>query len=131
MSMTSMRAMLLLLPLLALACGGRALETPEDLPIRNYPARTGFTITFVMESCSDTCQQYEAAECEVEVVEDNTIEIDVSVSYDEREDVSADDLQGCSLQCGAPVLASCMIPSLEAGTYRVVVDSFSAEISVR
>lgn len=131
MSITSLRAIALLLPVLALACGGRALETPEDLPIRSYPSGKDITLTFVMESCRDTCSQYEAAECEVEVVEDNTIEIDVRVPYDEREDASADDLQNCTLQCGTPVFASCTVPSLDPGTYRVVVDTFSADITVR
>lgn len=111
------------------ACGGDSLSRPESLPLRSYPADTAFRMSVVMSSCSDPCAEYEASECSVDVdTEDRIIEVDVSVSYSDRDGV---DRATCALACGKPVMGHCEVPAIPAGSYTVVSGSFSASVDVR
>jgi hypothetical protein len=112
------------------ACGGQSLETPEGLPIREYSAGADFTLTLLMESCSDTCSTYEPAECSTEI-EGMEILVEVSVPYSEKEGTNSSTLEGCSLACGPSIFAHCPVSSLQAGTYQVVAGSFRAPITIR
>src|SRR5688572_17383424 len=87
------------------ACGGRALDTPEALPIRTYPSDTEFTMSFVMRSCSDSCSTYEPGECDAVLGEGNVIEVEVRVSYAERDGLSAEEAGICHRTCGPQVFA--------------------------
>lgn len=114
------------------ACGTRTLETPETLRIDQYVAGQPFTLTFVMKGCSDTCSTYEAAECEVsQADEGNVLEVSVSVAYGDKDGVDSSTLEGCTLQCGAPVLAHCSVPALAAGTWSVESGTFRGSIEVQ
>lgn len=131
MSPTRLRWLALSALVLVPACGGRSLDSPEALPIRAYPADKDFTMTFIMTSCSDTCATYEVAECSVDVdTEARTIDVDASVSYGEKDGVDAAALEGCTLACGAPVVAHCSVPALGEGTYRVNAGTFRGEITI-
>src|SRR5215472_10050909 len=47
------------------ACGKQSLDTPQELDIHTYPAKTAFTITVVMQACSDLCASYDQPSCSV------------------------------------------------------------------
>jgi len=118
--------------LTALAGCGRALDTPESLAITDYPANTDVTLTFVMKACSDTCSTYEASTCTVNIVSDTkTLDVAVSVPYGDNPDADGVTLDGCSLRCGAPILAHCNVSSIPAGVWTVEAGTFSTSITLR
>ena len=108
---------------------GQSLTTPEALPLRELAAGTK-KITLVMKSCSDTCAEYDEPTCEA-TVDGNTITLDVCVTYSDKDGVDRDTLEGCSVRCGAPVLATCDVPTLARGTYTVVSGTFEETIEVQ
>ena len=118
---------LVALSLALTSCGGKALQTPEDLPITEYSVGD-FTITLVMTTCSNVCSQYEEPQCDSSV-EDSTITISVSVPYGDKDGA---DPTKCALTCGPKILAHCQVSGLGAGTYTVVAgNGFERSITIR
>lgn len=112
--------------LLVLSSCGDSLTTPEDIPITRLPANEPFSLTLVMESCSDPCTSYGEPSCEVGVdEEDRVIHVDASV------DLGSQDGECISALCGPQVLAHCDVPALPAGTYTVRSGTFMHQISLQ
>ncbi len=109
--------LLFVLSFALLSCGGKALQTPEDLPITEYAAGD-VDLTLIMTTCSDVCSEYEPAECETRV-EDGVITVNVTVAYADKEGVDRSNTSVCVLQCGPRILAHCRVTGLAAGTYLV------------
>jgi hypothetical protein len=126
-----MRTFIALGGLLVLLAGcGKALTTPEDLPIRNYNVGD-VKLTFVMTSCSDTCSAYEDHACSLLVDADTqTVEADVSVAVVEKPGTDGTSLDNCSVRCGNPVLVHCDPVSLTAGKWMVNASGFTDTIVV-
>ncbi len=108
------------------ACGGNVIDTPEDIPVDEFAQGTT-KITLTMTSCSDTCADYEEAECTTELSE-REITVNASVSFTPGARV---DGETCSLRCGPAILAHCTVPALATGTYTVKADGFERKIFVR
>lgn len=128
-----MRALsLLLLCVFFAGCGGETLTVPEDLTILTYPADMPFRMSFVMLSCGDPCRTYQQEECTVELDEESpTLNVEVSVSVEDKDGVDRSALDQCSLECSTPVLAHCDVGALPAGEYEVVSGAFMRKISVQ
>lgn len=111
--------------LLIAACGSSATITmPQDLQRTAYPANQPFRLTVILQSCSDSCAEYEEPTCEVSVDrEERVIELDVSVSYDRVGDT-------CNERCGPPIFGHCAIGSLPPGTYTVKSGKFRRLITL-
>lgn len=112
-----------LLSLLLLSACGDALTTPEDIPIRRLPANEAFSLTLVMESCSDPCISYEEASCEVDVDEEDRI-----IDVDARVGIGSATTECRHALCGPQVLAHCDVPALPEGTYTVEAGSFRQQV---
>ncbi|MFO0722875.1 MAG: hypothetical protein U1E65_03760 [Myxococcota bacterium] len=132
----------LVLALLVSAAGcGRALTVPEKLEIHDYPANTALTLTFVMKSCSDTCETYESPSCSLALQQSVGVSPDgisfsqtlvgsVAVGFGDKAGADPTTLKNCSLQCGPAVLAHCSVPALSPGTYGVEIGTFKDSIVV-
>lgn len=130
LSRTLCAAALSLVTAAAVAGCGRSLDNPTGLVIRSYPADKAFTMTLVMTTCSDKCSTYSDAACAVKL-EGQTLQVDASIAYSEKDGTDEDSLTGCSLNCGAPVTVDCPVPALAAGTYTVEANRFTTTIEVR
>lgn len=122
-------ALTALLAAISLSACGRALTVPEGLEIRDYKANEAFTMTFVMKTCSDTCQSYDPATCEI-AFDSGTMRASIAVPFGPKADADPETLKNCSLRCGPPVLAHCAVGALSAGTYSVVAETFESTIVV-
>jgi hypothetical protein len=130
LSRTLCAAALSMLTAAAVAGCGRSLDNPTGLPIRSYPAGKAFTMTLVMTTCSDKCATYSDPACNVKV-EGQTLQVEASIAYGDKDDTDEASLTGCSLNCGAPVTVDCAVPELTAGTYTVEANRFTPTIEVR
>jgi hypothetical protein len=119
---------LLGLALLMLAACGRALNTPESLPTRVFPANEKFTMTLVMKSCSDVCLTYDQANCNVSI-DGHVIKLDIDVPIHDA-NLQMQPPGGCGLACGPEVFAHCTIPSLAPGGYIVSSNGFTAMVTL-
>jgi hypothetical protein len=111
------------------ACGGPALTRPESLPEDTFLAGQPIELTLIMKSCSDTCSEYDAASCGWSL-HDHELDVSVSVPYHDKPGADRTKFVNCGPTCGAPVFAHCTLGKLDAGTYTLKVDAFSAPIYV-
>jgi hypothetical protein len=109
--------------LILLSACGNALTIPEDIPLTRLPANRDFTLTLVMETCSDTCARYEEPECDVSVDEEEMI-----IRVDARVGIDANAVENCITICGGEILAHCEVEALPPGTYTVTSRGFEHEI---
>jgi hypothetical protein len=109
---------------------GRSLDNPTGLVIRSYPANKAFTMTLVMTTCSDQCATYADAACAVKL-EGQTLQVEASIAYADKDGTDETTQTGCSLNCGAPVTVDCTVPALAAGTYSVEANRFKTTIEIR